>query len=131
MLRKAFKSVDAKGKDFAGMKFTVQIAPEDCTGCGACVDNLPRGANVTPRRNRPVARPSTWNCKSRFRDRERANYDYFLSIPNTDRSQVQGRHGQGQPVDSSRCSSIPVPVPVVVRRAYVKLLYAALRRPRL
>ncbi|MFA5783747.1 MAG: pyruvate:ferredoxin (flavodoxin) oxidoreductase, partial [Phycisphaerae bacterium] len=32
---KTFKSADAKGKDYAGMKFTIQIAPEDCTGCGA------------------------------------------------------------------------------------------------
>ncbi|MBN2129058.1 MAG: pyruvate:ferredoxin (flavodoxin) oxidoreductase, partial [Sedimentisphaerales bacterium] len=32
-----FKSIDAKGKGFEGMKYTVQVAPEDCTGCGACV----------------------------------------------------------------------------------------------
>ena len=36
-----FKSVDAKGNEFKGMKFTVQVAPEDCTGCGACVAQLP------------------------------------------------------------------------------------------
>ncbi len=32
-----FKSVDAKGKELKGLKFTVQVAPEDCTGCGSCV----------------------------------------------------------------------------------------------
>ena len=36
-----YKSADAKGKEFAGMKFTVQVAPEDCTGCGACVERCP------------------------------------------------------------------------------------------
>jgi pyruvate-ferredoxin/flavodoxin oxidoreductase len=36
-----FKAADAKGKEFAGRKFTVQVAPEDCTGCGACVFNCP------------------------------------------------------------------------------------------
>ncbi|MCP4375064.1 MAG: pyruvate:ferredoxin (flavodoxin) oxidoreductase, partial [bacterium] len=36
-----FKSVDAKGKDYAGMKWTIQVAPEDCTGCGLCVQACP------------------------------------------------------------------------------------------
>ena len=36
-----FKSVDARGKEFAGMKATLQVAPEDCTGCGACVNICP------------------------------------------------------------------------------------------
>ena len=36
-----FLSVDAKGPQFKGMKFTVQVAPEDCTGCGVCVWNCP------------------------------------------------------------------------------------------
>ena len=46
-----FKSADAKGKEFAGMKFTVQVAPEDCTGCGACVQMCPaqeKDANKQP-----------------------------------------------------------------------------------
>jgi heterodisulfide reductase subunit A-like polyferredoxin len=40
----AFKSAEAKTKNFAGMKFTVQVAPEDCTGCGLCVEACPTGA---------------------------------------------------------------------------------------
>ncbi|MEI6810211.1 MAG: pyruvate:ferredoxin (flavodoxin) oxidoreductase, partial [bacterium] len=36
-----FKSSDARGKGFEGMKYTVQVAPEDCTGCGVCVENCP------------------------------------------------------------------------------------------
>ena len=46
-----FKSADAKGKELKGMKFTVQIAPEDCTGCGACVNVCPgveRDENKNP-----------------------------------------------------------------------------------
>ena len=39
-----FKSTDAKGKEFAGMKYTLQVAPEDCTGCGACVHICPAHA---------------------------------------------------------------------------------------
>ncbi|MDR3165989.1 MAG: pyruvate:ferredoxin (flavodoxin) oxidoreductase, partial [Synergistaceae bacterium] len=37
----ALKSKDANWKNFAGMKYTVQIAPEDCIGCGLCVYNCP------------------------------------------------------------------------------------------
>lgn len=33
-----FKFTDVKDKAFAGEKFTIQVAPEDCTGCGVCVD---------------------------------------------------------------------------------------------
>jgi len=35
------KSTDARGKEFAGLKCTIQVAVEDCTGCGACVQNCP------------------------------------------------------------------------------------------
>ncbi|HAG80612.1 MAG TPA: hypothetical protein DCL61_05445, partial [Cyanobacteria bacterium UBA12227] len=36
-----FKSIDTKDKEFAGEKFTIQVAAEDCTGCGICVDVCP------------------------------------------------------------------------------------------
>jgi pyruvate-ferredoxin/flavodoxin oxidoreductase len=36
-----FKSCDARDKEWAGMKYTIQVAPEDCTGCGVCVDICP------------------------------------------------------------------------------------------
>ena len=31
-----FKTCDARDKEWAGMKYTIQVAPEDCTGCGVC-----------------------------------------------------------------------------------------------
>ena len=36
-----FKSMDAKFKEFPGMKYTLQVAPEDCTGCTLCVEACP------------------------------------------------------------------------------------------
>ena len=36
-----FKSLDAKFKEFPGMKYTLQVAPEDCTGCALCVEVCP------------------------------------------------------------------------------------------
>ncbi len=83
MLRQHSRVLDAKGKDFAGMKFTVQVAPEDCTGCGACVQACPaqeKGANKQPTGRKAI----NMAHQEPIRDQERENYDYFLSIPNTD-----------------------------------------------
>jgi pyruvate-ferredoxin/flavodoxin oxidoreductase len=80
-----FKSADAKGKDFAGLKFTVQVAPEDCTGCGACVVICP--AQEKDSDKKPTGRKAiNMTLQEPLRATERENYDYFLAIPNTDRS---------------------------------------------
>jgi pyruvate-ferredoxin/flavodoxin oxidoreductase len=80
---KTFKSADAKGKDFAGMKFTVQVAPEDCTGCGACVQTCP--AQEKDKDKKPTGRKAiNMTLQEPIRDTERDNYAYFLAIPNTD-----------------------------------------------
>jgi pyruvate-ferredoxin/flavodoxin oxidoreductase len=80
---KTFKSTDAKGKDFGGMKFTVQVAPEDCTGCGACVLNCP--AEEKDENKQPTGRRAiNMALQEPLREQERENYEYFLSIPNTD-----------------------------------------------
>ena len=80
---KTFKSADAKGKEFAGMKFTVQVAPEDCTGCGACVQACP--AQEKDENKKPTGRKAiNMSPQEPLREAERENYEYFLSIPNTD-----------------------------------------------
>ena len=76
---KTFKVAEAKGKEFAGMKATLQIAPEDCTGCGACVNTCPVMDKANPGRKAINLEPQL-----PLRETEAANWDYFLKIPNTD-----------------------------------------------
>jgi pyruvate-ferredoxin/flavodoxin oxidoreductase len=73
-----FKSVDAKGKELAGLKATLQVAPEDCTGCGACV-------NICPVNDKVNAGLKAINLEPQapLRETEAANWDFFLSIPET------------------------------------------------
>ena len=36
-----FKSAKPKWKEFEQLSYTLQVAPEDCTGCGLCVEVCP------------------------------------------------------------------------------------------
>ena len=82
---KTFKSADAKGKEFAGMKFTVQVAPEDCTGCGACVVNCP-GVEKDQNKQPTGRKAINMALQEPLRAAERENYEFFLNLPDTDPS---------------------------------------------
>ncbi len=71
-----FKSVDAKGKEFEGLKATLQIAPEDCTGCGVCI-------NTCPVKDKAVEGRKAINFVDQIsvREEESKNWDFFLSLP--------------------------------------------------
>ncbi len=76
-----FKSVDAKFKEIPGQKFTVQIAPEDCTGCRLCVETCPAKDKTNPAR-----KAINMAEQPPIRESERLNWDFFLSLPETDRT---------------------------------------------
>ncbi|HLP90451.1 MAG TPA: pyruvate:ferredoxin (flavodoxin) oxidoreductase [Nostocaceae cyanobacterium] len=76
----SFKSANAKDKDFAGQKFTIQVAPEDCTGCSICVDICPAKNKAEPGRKAINMSPQL-----PLREQERKNWDFFLNLPNPDR----------------------------------------------
>jgi pyruvate-ferredoxin/flavodoxin oxidoreductase len=82
---KTFKWMTAKGAEFIeGMAYTIQIAPEDCTGCGLCVD-------VCPAKNKKETRLKAINMVPQLpiRETERENYKFFLDLPEYDRRQVR------------------------------------------
>jgi pyruvate-ferredoxin/flavodoxin oxidoreductase len=76
-----FKSADANWKNFAGKKYTVQVAPEDCIGCSLCVQNCP-----AKNKNEPDKKAINMASQMELREAERANWEFFLDIPDTDRS---------------------------------------------
>jgi len=75
----AFKYTEAKGKDLKGMKFSIQVAVEDCTGCGACVYNCPAKSKTDPSHKAINMMPQL-----PLREQEAKNLDFFLKIPELD-----------------------------------------------
>lgn len=77
----SFRSADYKTKEYKGMKFTIQVAAEDCTGCKLCV-------NTCPAKDKSNPKHKALNMESQLliRERERENYDFFLSLPDSDRT---------------------------------------------
>jgi len=79
-----FKSVDFKGAEYKGKKYSLQVAVEDCTGCGLCVA-------YCPVKNKTNASLKAINMAPQMplRETERANWNYFLSIPDMDRRNIK------------------------------------------
>ena len=77
-----FKSVAYKGPDFTGL-YSVQVAPEDCTGCGVCVSVCPVKSKADSRHRAVNMAP-----KQGIADAERTNFEFFLSLPEPDRTKV-------------------------------------------
>jgi len=79
-----FQSVEAKGAEFKGMRYSLQVAPEDCTGCGICVA-------ACPAKDKSAANRKAINLAPQppLREAERANYEFFLALPDPDRATLK------------------------------------------
>jgi pyruvate-ferredoxin/flavodoxin oxidoreductase len=79
-----FKSTDARVPEFKGMRFTLQVAAEDCTGCALCVD-------ICPARNKTETKLKAINLQPQapLRAHERENWDFFLQLPESDRRRLK------------------------------------------
>ncbi len=80
-----WQSVPAKGRAFEGMMYTLQVAPEDCTGCGACVHICPAHAK-DEKGEKTEHKAINMASQPPIRLQEVAKWDYFLSIPDPDPS---------------------------------------------
>jgi pyruvate-ferredoxin/flavodoxin oxidoreductase len=78
-----FKTAPAHWKDRDAMKYMLQVAPEDCTGCSLCVQ-------VCPAKSKSESKKKALNMAPQMpiREQEKENWDYFLKIPEVDRSSV-------------------------------------------
>jgi len=76
-----FLSKPFRSKDLADHRMTIQVAPDDCTGCGVCVD-------VCPAKSKTEVKHKSINMEPApaHRDQERARWDFFKAIPELDRS---------------------------------------------
>jgi pyruvate-ferredoxin/flavodoxin oxidoreductase len=79
----SFKSTAARWKDMGQMKYTLQVAPEDCTGCGICVEACPTKSKTEVKHKaiNMVAQPPV-------REQEARNWEFFLSLPEMDRKKL-------------------------------------------
>jgi len=81
-----FKSMPIKGKDFPqNMRMSYQVAPEDCTGCGLCVD-------ICPIRDKTNASHKALNMvpyTPELRQQEKQNWEYFLALPEYERTAIK------------------------------------------
>ncbi len=72
----SFLTMDAHFKEFPGMKYSLQVSPEDCTGCSLCVDACP------VKDKRQVGRKAiNMAPQPPLREKEKANWEFFLSLP--------------------------------------------------
>lgn len=79
----SWKSAKARWKEFPGMKYTLAIAPEDCTGCFLCVE-------VCPVKDKSQVGRKAVNMAPQLpiREQEKVNWEYFLKLPEIDRTQI-------------------------------------------
>jgi pyruvate-ferredoxin/flavodoxin oxidoreductase len=78
-----FKSCDARDPLWKGLKYSIQVAPEDCTGCQICVE-------ICPAKNKKETRLKALNMmeKQPILEEEKKNWDFFLDIPELDRRKI-------------------------------------------
>ncbi len=79
-----FVSTAYRGSELADMQYTLQVAPEDCTGCGLCVEVCPAKDKANPRR-----KALAMTAQAPIRERERECYRFFLDLPEPDRARLK------------------------------------------
>jgi pyruvate-ferredoxin/flavodoxin oxidoreductase len=78
-----FKSAQPRWREFESLRYTLQVSPEDCTGCRLCVE-------VCPAKSKSEVKHKAINMAEQppLREVESKNWDFFLSIPDIDRDRL-------------------------------------------
>ncbi|MCA9980854.1 MAG: pyruvate:ferredoxin (flavodoxin) oxidoreductase, partial [Anaerolineales bacterium] len=79
-----FKTAPARFKEYKDDFFSLQVAPEDCTGCSLCVEACPVKNKAQPKFKAINMAPQL-----PLREQEAENWDYFLTLPEVDRTDLQ------------------------------------------
>ena len=79
-----FKSTEFKVREYPGLVYSLQVAPEDCTGCQLCVNVCPAKDKSNPSRKAINMMPQL-----PLREAERENYAFFLDLPDPDRAMLR------------------------------------------
>ena len=82
-----FLSAPARWKEMSSMRYTLQVAPEDCTGCTLCVEVCPAKSKTDPAHKAVNMVP-----QAPIREREARNWDFFLDLPEFDRAKLSLGH---------------------------------------
>ena len=78
-----FKSAKPRWREFETLRYTLQVAPEDCTGCKLCVE-------VCPAKSKTEVKHKAINMEPQapLREPESVNWEYFLALPELDRQRI-------------------------------------------
>ena len=78
-----FKSSKPRWREFEALRYTLQVAPEDCTGCRLCVE-------VCPAKSKSEVKHKAINMEPQapLRQPESRNWDFFLNLPELDRQKL-------------------------------------------
>ena len=85
----SFKAIDYRGAEYDGLKYSIQVAPEDCTGCDLCVQVCPAKCKTTG------VKALRMSPQPPLVAQERDNFAFFLALPESDRARAKMQSVKG------------------------------------
>jgi pyruvate-ferredoxin/flavodoxin oxidoreductase len=78
-----FKSSKPRWRELETLRYSLQVAPEDCTGCRLCVE-------ICPAKSKTEVKHKAINMEPQppLREAESVNWEFFLSLPDFDRERI-------------------------------------------
>ncbi|HTM23776.1 MAG TPA: pyruvate:ferredoxin (flavodoxin) oxidoreductase, partial [Vicinamibacterales bacterium] len=85
----SFKAVGYRGAEYEGWQYTIQVSPEDCTGCDLCVQVCPARSKTTG------VKALHMEPQAPLRAQEHENFAFFLGLPQPDRARAKANSVKG------------------------------------